>query len=134
MYGCPHCFSFEPFIDKWLPNKPAYVEFVRIPALFNRPARIHARAYYTAETLGILDQTHMAFFRELHVNRKSMTSEDELADFFARFGVDGEKFRSTYNSFAVDTKVHEGKTTPIPGFSIIGIEITVALLPATISR
>lgn len=109
MYGCPHCFSIEPFIEKWLPTVPDYVEFVRIPALFNAPARVHARAYYTAETLNILEQAHMAFFREIHVNRKSMTSMDELAEFFAGFDIDGDTFRNTYNSFAVDTKLRRAE-------------------------
>lgn len=109
MYGCPHCFSIEPFIEKWLPGKAAYVEFVRIPALFNRPARVHARAYYTAEVLGIIDQTHMPFFREIHVNRKGMTDEDELEAFFAGFGIDEEAFRNAYNSFAVDTKLRRAE-------------------------
>lgn len=109
MYGCPACFSFEPFIEKWLPGKAAYVEFVRIPALFNPTARIHARAYYTAETLGIIEQTHMAFFREIHVNRKSMTGDDELEGFFAGFGVERDAFRNAYNSFAVDTKLRRAE-------------------------
>ncbi len=109
MYGCPHCFSIEPYLEKWELEMPAYVEFVRIPALFNGPARTHARVYYTAEALGILDQTHMAFFREIHVNRKSMTKENELEAFFAGFGVDSETFRSTFNSFAVDTNLRRAE-------------------------
>ncbi len=30
-YTCPHCFTFEPFIDKWLENKPHYVKLERVP-------------------------------------------------------------------------------------------------------
>lgn len=109
MYGCIHCYNFEPFVEKWLPTKPANVVFVRVPALFNSPARVHARAFYTAETLGVLDETHMPFFQELHVNRQRMTDEGELASFFARFGVEREAFRQAYNSFAVDTKLRRAE-------------------------
>ncbi len=24
-YPCPHCFSFQPYMDKWLENKPDYI-------------------------------------------------------------------------------------------------------------
>lgn len=109
MYGCIHCYNFEPFVEKWLPTKPANVVFVRVPALFNRPARVHARAFYTAEALGVLEDTHMPFFQELHVNRNSMTDEDDLASFFGRFGVERDAFRQTYNSFAVDTRLRRAE-------------------------
>ena len=109
MYSCPHCYNFEAFIEKWSQQKAPYIQFVRIPALFNSPARTHARAFYTAETLGILDEAHMAFFRELHVNRKAMTDENELAAFFANYGVDREAFRQAFNSFAVDTQMRKAE-------------------------
>lgn len=111
MYGCVHCYNFEPFVEKWLPGKPSNVVFVRVPALFNSPARIHARAFYAAETLGVLEETHMPFFQELHVNRQRMTDEAELASFFSRFGVERDAFRQAYNSFAVDTKMRRAEAT-----------------------
>lgn len=109
MYSCPHCYNFEAYLEKWDEQKASYVQFVRFPALFNRPARTHARAFFTAETLGILDETHMPFFRELHVNRKAMTSESDLAAFFATHGIDQETFRQAYNSFAVDTQMRKAE-------------------------
>lgn len=109
MYSCPHCYNFEAFLEKWAAQKASYVQFVRFPALFNRAARIHARAYYTADTLGILDDTHMPFFRELHVNRRAMTDEDDLAAFFANYGIDGDAFRQAFNSFAVDTQMRKAE-------------------------
>lgn len=109
MYGCPHCYNFEAFIEKWEAQKAPYVQFVRFPALFNKPARAHARAFYTAETLGILDDTHMPFFRELHVSRKAMTSDEDLYEFFANFGIDKATFSQTFNSFAVDTQLRKAE-------------------------
>lgn len=110
MYSCPHCYNFESFIEKWEPRKAGYVHFVRFPALFNAPARIHARAFYTAKSLDILDETHMPFFRELHVNRRQMTDEGDIAAFFANYGIDEETFRQTYNSFAVDTQMRKAES------------------------
>ena len=31
-YGCPHCYALEPYLKKWLKNKPEFVEFVQLPA------------------------------------------------------------------------------------------------------
>ncbi len=33
-YGCPHCYHFEPTLEKWLKNLPKNVEFIRQPAAF----------------------------------------------------------------------------------------------------
>ena len=37
-YGCPHCYDFEPYLARWSEQKPEYVSFVRIPALWNATA------------------------------------------------------------------------------------------------
>lgn len=105
MYSCPACFSFEPFIEQWLSTKPDDVAFVRIPAAWNPLARIHAQAFYTAEALGKLDEMNAAFFNEIHVNRNLLDNQNSLRTFFGRFGVDAETFDSTFESFAVHTKL-----------------------------
>ena len=34
--GCPHCYALEPFVEAWLKNKPSYIEFVRVPVMWDR--------------------------------------------------------------------------------------------------
>jgi len=68
-YGCPHCYSLEPLVDRWKAQRPADVKFVRMPAVLNKSWEVHARAYFAAEALGVLDKTHQALFEELHVKR-----------------------------------------------------------------
>ena len=65
-YGCPHCFRLEPFVDRWLKKKPANVKFVRMPGVFRPSWEIHARAYYTAEILGVVDKVHRPMFDAIH--------------------------------------------------------------------
>ena len=49
-YGCGHCFALDPAIESWRnKGKPPYVEFVRVPAMWNDTTRMHARVFYTAE-------------------------------------------------------------------------------------
>ncbi|MDH3647813.1 MAG: DsbA family protein [Gammaproteobacteria bacterium] len=107
MYSCPHCMDFEPFVADFLKTKPAYVSFVRIPASFNSTARMHTKAYYMAETLGILEDVHADFFDEYHNASNRLSNEKSITDFFAKHGVDNDTVASAFNSFAVDTKIRQ---------------------------
>ena len=109
-YGCPHCYSFEPGLNKWLKTKPANVNFVRIPAIFRETWAIHARAYYTAEALGILDKTHNLFFKALHKDRIRLATEKDIAAFFVSNGVTQEAFTQAWNSFVVQSRVKRAIT------------------------
>lgn len=108
-YGCPHCYHLEPLVEKWLKKKPKNAVFVRIPAVFRPSWELHARAYYTAEILGVLDKTHRAFFDAIHGERLNMNSEDAIMKFFARFGVKNDEFKRVFHSFAVEAKVRRAK-------------------------
>lgn len=104
-YECIHCFSFEPRIQKWLQNKPADVAFVRIPAVFNARWQPAAKAYFVAEVNGMLEEITQDYFRAVHLEKRRMYDEDAVADFFVARGLDEEKFRADYNSFAVAAKM-----------------------------
>lgn len=108
-YGCPHCHRFEPYIERWLETKPANVEFIRMPAILRDNWEVHARAYYTAEVLGVLDKMHSAIFQAIHGNKRKLDTEDELRNFFVEQGVSKENFDKTFRSFAVDAKVRRAK-------------------------
>lgn len=104
-YGCPHCHRFQPFLERWLLTAPENVSFVRLPAILSERWAIHARAYYAAEALGVLERIHQPLFDAMHVEKRRLNSERELEDFFAEHGVDRDEFRKAFNSFAVSTKV-----------------------------
>ena len=106
-YGCHHCYAFEPHIRKWLETKPDSVEFRRVPGIFQRSWVAHARAYFTAELLGVVDTIHDPLFEALHEQRRKIGDEESLARFFAEHGVADEDFREAYNSYSVDTKTRQ---------------------------
>lgn len=108
-YGCPHCYSFDPFVTKWSGELPAGVEFIRLPVMWNPTNQIHARMFYTAEALGKLDEMHDAIFREMHVNKKMLTTESAIEAFFENYGVSPEEFQKTFRSFAVESKLKRAK-------------------------
>ena len=104
-YGCSHCHRFEPILERWLKTKPDNVKFVQLPAIFNDVLAMYARAFYTAESLGVLDKIHKPFFEAIHMQKRRMNTEAEIKDLFVEHGVDEEKFDKTFRSFAVEAKV-----------------------------
>jgi protein dithiol oxidoreductase (disulfide-forming) len=104
-YGCPHCYSFEPLLEKWVKSLPKNVDFIRQPAVFNETWGKHAKAYYTAEALGVVDKVHADFFDAIQNKKESLDTEEALAKFFAAHGVNETQFKEAYNSFAVDSKM-----------------------------
>lgn len=106
-YGCPHCFDFEPTLAKWVKTLPKNVEFIRQPAVFSDLWGKHAKAYYTAEALGVVDKIHADFFDAIQVKKESLETEAQLAKFFAAHGVAEADFKAAYNSFLIDTKVRQ---------------------------
>ncbi len=108
-YGCPHCYHLEPELEAWLKKKPDDVVFVRMPAILGPPWALHARAFYTAELLGVTDKIHKPLFDRIHKDKKPIRNEQQLKDFFIEQGVSAEDFDKTYNSFAVITKTNRAK-------------------------
>jgi thiol:disulfide interchange protein DsbA len=105
-YACPHCFELDPAIESWRKKgKPAYVEFTRIPAMWNDTLRIHARLYYATEALGKLEELHSAIFREIHVNGNPLNTLEKMQAFFKQHGVSPEDFQKAFASFGVESKL-----------------------------
>ena len=108
-YGCPHCYHLEPDLKAWLERKPESAELRRMPAVLNPGWEVHARAFYTAEALGVLEQMHVVLFDRIQEKKQPLKDEDSLAKVFAEQGVAEEDFRSTFRSFFVDAKVRRAK-------------------------
>lgn len=110
-YMCSHCNTFEPFITNWKKNKPENVEFKRIPVIFGRRTwEIYARAYVTAEMMGIAEEAHGALMDDLWKEKKIYRSLEELAGFYSNFGVTADEFMATSQSFAVDANLRKGQS------------------------
>ncbi len=106
-YGCSHCYDFEPILDRWAKTLPADVVLVRSPAIWHPVMELHARAYYTAVALRVLDQVHEPLFVAINVNKAKLATEQEISDLFAAHGVAAEKFAQTFHSFGVDSAVRQ---------------------------
>ena len=108
-YGCPHCYSFEPFIKSWKKTKPDNVEFVRVPAIFRPDWEVQARAYYALSNMGLIEDMHEKFFIALIKDRKRLNTLELMADFVEKNGVNRKEFVKEYSSFGVDSMVRKAK-------------------------
>ncbi len=108
-YGCPHCFTFEPYIKDWKKTKPANVEFVRVPAIFRPDWEIQARAYYALNNMGVIEDLHGKIFSAINKDKKRLNNKALITDFVVKNGVNREKFEKEYSSFSVDSMVRKAK-------------------------
>jgi thiol:disulfide interchange protein DsbA len=119
MYTCSHCYDLEPYLSKWKATVPADVAYTPFPATWNPAAEAFARAFYAAETLGILDKTHTPVFDAIHKEHVPFQTLESIAEWYANYGVTKEQFLSAANSFAVNTKINRSNTM-VPRWGVQG--------------
>lgn len=126
-YGCGHCYTFEPMIGQWKKTLADDVDFRGSPAMWNPQMEMHARAFYTAEVLGVLDTMHPVIFQAMNVDGKRLSSEAEIAQLFVANGVAEEDFLKAYRSFGVNSLVGQAnararsaKVTGTPALMVNG--------------
>jgi len=108
-YWCPHCHAFEPALDAWVKKLPATVNFRRMPVAFNAAQEPAQRLYFGIEALGLVDTLHRKVFAAMHVERKRLDKDSEIADFAKANGVDPAKLQDAMKSFSVATKVRQSR-------------------------
>ncbi|MEO0438258.1 MAG: thiol:disulfide interchange protein DsbA/DsbL [Pseudomonadota bacterium] len=106
-YGCGHCYNFEPQLAQWKKSLPDDVELNGSPAIWNSLMEVHAKAFYTAEVLDVLDKVHMPIFQAINVDRKRLSGKKELAALFTANGVAQEDFEKAFTSFGVGSQVRQ---------------------------
>lgn len=112
-YGCPHCAEFAPFMDKLRAQLPKDVTVRYMPVVFNADWMPYAQAYYAAEQLGVLAQTHDAFFKAM-LEHYPLNSLQDMAAWYGRHGADPQKFIAaatdarTTQQMAADQKTEIG--------------------------
>jgi len=106
-YGCPHCFHFEPALNKWKKSKPDNVVFTRVPSPLNPRWMVHTKTYYTLMSMGEGEKHHDALFQAMHVEKKKLFSKAAIADFLASRGVDKTTFLANFDSFAVEMRARQ---------------------------
>ncbi|PPT91900.1 dihydroneopterin aldolase [Xanthomonas arboricola pv. arracaciae] len=121
-YTCPHCAHFEPTLEAWVAKQPSYLRFTPVPAAFGGFWDAFARAYFAADILGVAKRSHRAMFEAIHEKQTVPTQNvapEELAAFYAGYGVPQQRFIETYKSQAVDARLDAArefaKRSKLPG-------------------
>ena len=104
-YACGHCYLLEPKLEAWeKKGKPANVELIRMPAVWNEVLKTHARLFYTIEILGRPELNNEAF-REINVRGNRLDTPEKIESFFTSRGVPKADFQKAFSGFAVESKL-----------------------------
>lgn len=118
-YACVHCAHFQPYADEIRSKLPDYAQFSYMPAIFNEQWEAYARAFYTAQSLGVLDKSHQAMFDALHRDRRAFRSFDDIAAFYGEHGANVEQFKQVAGSFEVESKLSRSRSM-VPKYGVDG--------------
>ncbi len=114
-YGCSHCFSLEPFLQKWNKEKPAYVQFTRVPVTWSAGHKAHAQLFYTLSALGKAEELNDAVFEEIQRKNNMLFTNDPAqteslqAAFAKKHGISEQDYRSAYRSMGVMTRMRRAE-------------------------
>ena len=104
-YGCGHCYSFDPVVNKWADKLGKEVTFKKLPVVWGPVHELHAKLYYTIEALGIGDTAHAAVFTSIHRERNFLSNNKAIVQFLVKLGIEESEINKTMNSFSVKQKV-----------------------------
>lgn len=111
-YTCGHCASFEPEVRAWVATLPQDVQFTAVAAPFGGYWIPYAKAYYSAQLLGLAEATHQAMFHALHQEHSlpvSGPTPEEIAGFYAQHGADAAEFVAAMSSPQVEAALERAQ-------------------------
>jgi thiol:disulfide interchange protein DsbA len=121
-YGCPACFQFHGVVDEIQKSLPKGTVMTYTPAAF-RPDEnwpLLQRAYLTARAFGVDKQSHDAMFDAVFKSgelgmmdqatgkpksKDAWPTIEDVAKFYAKYGVKPDEFVGTANSFTINTQM-----------------------------
>ncbi len=108
-YGCPHCYEFNnDYLPEWEETFGDDIDFHMRPATF--PGwEVHAKAYFAADVLGVLDKVHQPLFDAIVANPRKFKDVEDFKTIFLANGVSAEQFDKVFEAsgFRKVSKVDE---------------------------
>lgn len=140
-YACPHCNAFEPRLESWLKVLPRDVSFRRVPVAFRDTFVPQQRLYYALEALGRAEEFQTRIFTAIHVQKIALDTQETIAPWVEKQGIDKAKFLELYNSFGISTKARKAKQLQdmyridgVPSLGIAGRYYTDGTLAKNMDR
>jgi thiol:disulfide interchange protein DsbA len=128
-YVCPACARMQPLLSAWKKKLPADVRLTYVPAAFGREWVPYAHAFYAADAMGLVDRSHDAVFRAIHIEQilpgeGKEPDEQAIAKFYGKYGADPKVFADAMHSFTIDAKLARAKQFMVDS----GVEGTPTLI------
>ena len=113
-FYCPHCFRFDPFMEKIKKQLPSNTKFERNHVDFLRaaPTEIQfmlSKSVVVAQHLKMEEKLVGSIFNYIHVQKATFSSEKDIRNVFVLNGADGVKFDKLMKSFAVNSQAKKMK-------------------------
>ncbi|HAA44307.1 MAG: thiol:disulfide interchange protein DsbA [Halomonas sp. 54_146] len=109
-FGCPHCYRLQEPVNDWYETLEDDVSVEHMPATMGGDWNTHATAFYAAESLGIREELHADFFNAIHEDGRALTEADDIATFFADYGVTEEEAKQALTAFNVRSEVNKANS------------------------
>lgn len=106
-YGCPHCYHLEAELEPWLERLEEDVVFERRALALGQHWLPLTQAFYAAESLDAVGNTHWAVFTAIHEDGQRLENAGTIADFYAEQGVDRDAFLDAFSGFAVQNQIRK---------------------------
>ena len=100
-FYCPHCFKFEPLMELLEKDLDSNVTITKNHVNFlgqNMGPKI-TQAYAAAKILKVENEVAKVIFDEIHIQRKSLSSEQDILDIFTKVGVTNQDAKNALQSF-----------------------------------
>ena len=123
-YGCPHCFEFRHYFQPWLAEWGDKLDVTLVPIALKPRWIDHARAFYAAQQLGVLEEFHPALYDALHVQKLKLSSVVSLSEFAGSLGLDAEAFETAMVSPATTALIRRDNAA----VKQLGIQTTPTLI------
>ena len=76
---------------------PENAQYVPVPALLNARWEFEARAFYTFEALGAVEEVHAEYFNAIHRDRLNIDTVEKLAEWGDENGISGAGYSEYFS-------------------------------------
>lgn len=117
-YACPGCYAFESVLNAWKQRQQDDVLLEKLHVQFNSGTENLSRAAHAAKALGVEEKIHNALYRSIHVERKPLNTQKQIAAVFEKEGIDEATFNKAFKSFGVNSQLKQDEAK-MKGYQIM---------------
>jgi thiol:disulfide interchange protein DsbA len=116
-YRCPHCYEFEPLLERWAAKLPPGVLLTRVPVVFDAEWAIDARIFYALRAMGEEERLRASLYDAIHLKRGRGRHREQyqrwVEEWLSGQGLDMTRFRAALASSAVEQDVERARRMTI---------------------